>query len=186
MRRRNSFALIPHWRIFPPGQRRHAGRVCHTSRWRPALTSRGWRTDGEGAEADFHRAVQAVTPYAHWTRTYTEAEVGAHFLRHYGYFELVGPTGHYIDERTRAYVAYWGAGLDYDWHSHQAEELYFVVSGSGHFRSEGDDDAKLGRGGVRTHRSNQRHALRIEQDPILTFVLWRGPGLTELPVMAKD
>lgn len=127
-----------------------------------------------------------MTPYAHWTRTYTEAEVGAHFLRHYGYFELVGPTGHYIDERTRAYVAYWGAGLDYDWHSHQAEELYFVVSGSGHFRSEGDDDAKLGRGGVRTHRSNQRHALRIEQDPILTFVLWRGPGLTELPVMAKD
>lgn len=136
-----------------------------------------WPAEGDGPEADLHRAIRQAAPFAAWTRTYTEAEVGARFLENYGYFELVGPTGHYRCPDLRAYVAYWGAGLDYGWHSHEAEEVYFVVSGHGLFRSEGEEDALLGRGGARIHRANQRHALGMVRGPILTLVLWRGPGL---------
>ena len=72
-------------------------------------------------------ALRSAAGQAHWTQTYTEAEVGAHFLQNYGYFELFGPTGHFRTTQLRGYIAYWGAGLKYDWHSHEAEELYVVL-----------------------------------------------------------
>jgi mannose-6-phosphate isomerase-like protein (cupin superfamily) len=145
----------------------------------------GWQAEGTGPDATFHRAVQAGAPHAFWTRTYSEAEVGAHFLANYGYFELFGPTGHYQSATARGYVAYWGAGLEYDWHRHEAEELYYVVSGGGLFLSEGAADALLGPGETRLHRSNQPHALHLTQGPILTFILWRGDGMDGLPSMGR-
>ena len=69
----------------------------------------------------FVDAIRAATAHAHWKRTYTEAEVGADFLARYGYFELFGPTGHFHSHQLRGYIAYWGEGLNYDWHHHEAE-----------------------------------------------------------------
>ena len=83
--------------------------------------------------APFHAAVRDAARLADWYQTYTEAEVGADFLARYGWFELVGPTGHFRANDVRAYVAYWGEGLTYDWHVHEAEELYFVVGGEAEF-----------------------------------------------------
>lgn len=144
-----------------------------------------WLADGEGPEADLHRAVAAAAPHASWLHTYTEAEVGAHFLENYGYFELFGPVGHYDAGGYRAYVVYWNAGLVYDWHCHEAEELYVVLSGRAIFRSEGEPDVELTRGGTRFHASLQPHALETTDSPLLAYIVWRGGGLGDLPRMGR-
>ncbi len=127
-------------------------------------------------------AIAATAERAHWQLTYTEDEVGADFLARYGYYELFGPTGHFHSNQLRGYVAYWGAGLNYGWHSHQAEELYVTLAGRARFLVEGDE-ATVSAEQTRLHQSWQSHAMITTDQPILTFVLWRGAGLQDLPQM---
>ena len=134
-------------------------------------------------ENSFHKATQAILPFGNWKQTYTEAEVGYGFLQDYGYIELFGPDGHYHCDTLRAYVGYWGRGLYYPWHRHEAEEIYCVVSGGGLFEAEGAQPRKLGPRECQFHASNQPHALTMSDGPILTFVLWRGAGMEGLPLM---
>lgn len=131
----------------------------------------------------FADAIMRAAPSAHWRQTYSEAEVGATFLSRYAWMELWGPSGHFHCEDARAYIAYWGAGLYYDWHRHEAEELYFVVSGSAEFPAEGADAARIHAGGAKQHGGDQPHAMTTLDEPILTLVLWRGPGLAGVPAM---
>lgn len=132
---------------------------------------------GELAEA-----IAATAHLASWKRTYTEEEVGADFRNRYAYYELFGPTGHFRSERLRGYVAYWDTGLSYDWHSHQAEELYLVLAGGAKFWTDADE-AYATAGQTRFHASWQPHAMVTAEQPILTFVLWRGEGMDGLPKM---
>ncbi|MEM9124186.1 MAG: dimethylsulfonioproprionate lyase family protein [Pseudomonadota bacterium] len=128
------------------------------------------------------RAIRATAHLAQWKVTYTEDEVGVDFLNRYGYYELFGPTGHFHSTQLRGYVAYWGAGLTYDWHSHQAEEIYLTLAGGAMFKVDGDD-AFVGPGQTRLHASWQSHAMVTRAKPILAFVLWRGKGMEDLPRM---
>ncbi|MFW8595700.1 dimethylsulfonioproprionate lyase family protein [Cribrihabitans neustonicus] len=126
----------------------------------------------------------ALAPYAEWRLTYTEAEVGADFLRRFGWFELAGPTGHFHSEQIRMTVGYWGRGLDYPWHQHGPEELYCVLSGHATFLAEGEAPLVLTPGDTRLHGANQPHAMVTGDEPVLCFVLWRGEGLAEDPRMS--
>lgn len=121
-------------------------------------------------------AVKGAAHLAHWKRVYTEAEVGADFRNRYGFYELFGPTGHFHSQSLCGYIAFWGEGLHYDWHSHEAEELYLVLGGEALFKVEGDE-AVTGPGQTRFHQSWQSHAMITTDHPILTFVLWRGEGM---------
>ena len=123
-------------------------------------------------------AVAAVAHAAHWQQTYSEAEVGRDFLNRYGWFELLGPSGHFRSDRVRAYIAYWGEALRYPVHLHQAEELYYVLAGAAEFHAQGQPSDLVTPGGTRHHASNQPHAMDTHAEPVLTLVLWRGPGLT--------
>ena len=136
----------------------------------------------DAATQTLTNAIKASAHLAHWQQTYTEEEVGADFLNRYGYYELFGPTGHFRSNQLRGYVAYWGAGLDYDWHSHQAEELYLTLAGGAVFRVEGEE-CFVGPNQTRQHGSWQSHAMTTTDQSILTFVLWRGDGLADLPMM---
>lgn len=131
----------------------------------------------------FHQAIQAIADVAEWHQTYTEDEVGYGFLQDYGYIELFGPTGHFVTENLRGYIAYWGRGLYYPWHRHEAEEIYCVITGSGKFAIDGSEDRQLYSGDCQFHASNQPHALTMNEGPILALVLWRGSGLDGLPLM---
>ena len=128
------------------------------------------------------QAVKATTHLASWKRTYTEEEVGADFRNRYGYYELFGPTGHFHSTQLRGYIGYWGEGLNYDWHSHEAEELYLNIAGEATFYVDGDQ-ASVPAGQTRAHSSWQSHAMLTTNQPILTFVLWRGAGMADLPKM---
>lgn len=128
------------------------------------------------------QAVKAATDLASWKRTYTEEEVGADFRNRYGYYELFGPTGHFHSTQLRGYIGFWGEGLSYDWHSHEAEELYLNIAGEATFYSD-EDQTIVPAGETRAHTSWQSHAMVTNDQPILTFVLWRGAGMADLPKM---
>ncbi len=147
-------------------------RLLQNDPGQPSLTSRPLRD-----------ALIALAPYVEWRHTYTEAEVGRDFLNRYGWFELAGPTGHYLSHLVRMTVGYWGPDLNYGRHQHQPEELYSVVSGSAEFFADGMPSRTLGPDGTALHLSNQPHAMRTMDQPILTFVLWRGDGLNDTPRM---
>lgn len=129
-------------------------------------------------------AVAAVARDAHWEQTYSEAEVGRDFLDRYGWFELLGPGGHFRTGALRAYIAFWGAHLHYPPHLHEAEELYCVLAGEAVFHAAGMPSARLGPEALRLHRASQPHAMDTGAAPILTLVLWRGAGLEGIPRMA--
>ena len=131
---------------------------------------------GDGA---LQAALNAVADHADWVQTYSEAEVGHHFLDNYGYIELFGPTGIFISSQCRAFIGYWGKGLYYPMHDHEAEEAYLVLGGRCRFEAEGEAVADLGPGGVRIHASFQAHAMEMRDAPMLALCLWRGPGMAD-------
>jgi len=132
------------------------------------------------------QALQALAPHLEWRLTYTSEEVGQHFLDNFGWFELAGPTGHFLTHQTRITVGYWGPGLDYPRHQHRAEELYTVLSGSGLFQADGVPDRVLVPEDTCLYLSNQPHALLTQDDPILTLVFWRGDGLGDAPALSTS
>ena len=128
--------------------------------------------------------IKENTSLVNWQRTYKEEEVGSDFLNRYGYYELIGPEGHYHSNKIRGFIAYWGEELTYDWHSHEAEEIYFILAGSGLFRTkEGEKILKANE--TCFHKSWQSHSMVTFSEPILTFVLWRGKGMDTLSMMDK-
>ena len=128
--------------------------------------------------------IKENTSLVNWQRTYKEEEVGSDFLNRYGYYELIGPEGHYHSNKIRGFIAYWGEKLTYDWHSHEAEEIYFILAGSGLFRTK-EGEKLLKANETCFHKSWQSHSMVTFSEPILTFVLWRGKGMDTLSMMDK-
>lgn len=142
-----------------------------------------WQVDGDSDEAELHEAMRSAVNDLYWKQTYTESEVGPDFLARYGYFELLGSDGHFFCDTVRAYFGFWGSGLKYDWHHHEAEEIYCILSGSAEFHLQDDRSLFLSRRDTRYHKSDQPHAMNTSLDPVLALILWRGQGIGGLPVM---
>lgn len=121
-----------------------------------------------------------------WLLTYTEDQVGADFLARYGWFELLGLTGHFQSDEMVAFIAYWGPGLRYPWHRHEAEEVYAVVDGGCVFEAEGRPARSVTAGETSHHAPWQPHALRTVDQPVLTLVLQAGAGLNDVPELLPD
>lgn len=147
----------------------------------------GREADGTAADGETRRlqhAIMAIAPHAEWRLTYTEEEVGADFLNRFGWFELVGPDGHFRSSQTRMTIGYWGDNLHYPWHEHQPEELYCILSGEAAFMAKGEPDCIVSAGQTKLHKVLQPHAMTTTDQPILCFVLWRGEGLADDPRMS--
>lgn len=126
--------------------------------------------------------IRKTTLLTNWQRTYTEEEVGSDFLNRYGYYELIGPKGHFYSKTLRAFIVYWGEQLTYDWHSHEAEEIYLVLAGSGLFKTKGKQTI-LKANDYCFHRSWQSHSMITSSEPIITLVLWFGKGIQDMSKM---
>ena len=151
-----------------------------------AMRLKAWSEGHIEATRPLRDAIRGICDFANWQLTYTVDEVGQDFLDRYGWFELVGPNGHFHSDEARAYVAYWGEALHYPWHLHEAEELYFILAGEALFEADGEPTALLSPGDTRLHRSNQPHAMTTTDSPVLALVLWRGTGLHGAPRMGRN
>ncbi len=125
--------------------------------------------------------IKAVLPLAEWKQSYTKKEVGKNFLNHYGYFELIGPNGHYHCDNFAAFIGYCGPGLFYNWHVHRADEVYLIINGAPTFHSDPNRIQTPTPGLIRLHSSLEPHAITIGAVPLLTLALWGGEEIDRLP-----
>ncbi len=142
-----------------------------------------WSDGHIAATQEVRDAVRDLSDFANWQQTYTAEEVGQDFLDRYGWFELVGPEGHFQSQDICAYIAYWGENLYYPWHLHEAEELYYILAGEAFFEAEGAQPVTLRPGDTRIHSANQPHQMTTGASPVRARGLWRGEGLSGVPRM---
>ena len=123
---------------------------------------------------ELHKAISDLSPYVNWEQGYKEKEVGKDFLNKYGFFELIGPTGHFQTSEMALYVNFLDKNAYYPWHNHEAEELYFIVSGEAKFESKNQKEEILSSTKTRFHKSYQPHAITTSDQQILSFVIWKN------------
>ena len=71
----------------------------------------------------------------------------------------------------------------YTWHNHEAEELYFLISGSAKFESKEDEPEILYKRQSRFHKSFQPHSLTTLDSKCLCLVVWRDKLNSEVNVV---
>lgn len=114
-----------------------------------------------------------------WGQTYTAADFGRHFLDNYGWMELVGTRGHFVNDRCAAGFLILGPDMDYPDHHHLAEELYVPLAGIAEWRKGDGTFTRRDPGEVIHHASMVNHAMRTGSQPLLALYLWRGGPLAQ-------
>ena len=119
-------------------------------------------------------AFVAASPHAHWRETYKDTKIGDDFMTRFGCYCLIGPNGAFASDGMQAYIVYMPAGLWYTWHHHPPEELYLVLAGDAEFLRAGETPETLRPGDTSFHTSNQPHATRTLNHPMMACVFWRN------------
>lgn len=124
-------------------------------------------------------AIKHAAGHVAWRQSYTTKDAGfdAAYLRNYGWFNLIAPSGPFVSDTIRLSVGYWGQGLSYPRHWHVPEEIYLVLAGRAVFMSEDRAAVDGGPGTTIAHQSNQPHATRMPDAPLLAAAFWRGDQL---------
>ena len=143
-----------------------------------------WEADGNSIKL-IHKLIKKVSPHVYWKQTYEEKDIGKTFLDKFAYFELFGPNGHFLTKDMSLYVIFFDKETFYTWHNHEAEELYFVISGSAKFESKGNKSEILNKLMTRFHKNFQPHSLTTLKEKCLCFVVWRNKLDSEVKIV-KD
>ena len=123
-----------------------------------------------GATAHLRAPLEAVRTSLHWRQN--SAYANADFLDGYGYCELLGPTGHARDASVAMGILLLAPRVTYPLHAHPARETYAVVAGRAQWR-RGDGGWRVRSPGDRIeHASNEPHAMRTTNEPLLAAYLW--------------
>ena len=142
----------------------------------------GWEENHNSIKS-IHKLIKKVCPHANWKQTYDEKDVGKNFLDKFAYFELFGPSGHFLTNEMSLFVIFFDKETYYNWHNHEPEGLYFVISGSAKFESNGDKSEILFKKKTRFHKSFQPHSLTTDKDKCLCLVVWRDKLNSEVKVL---
>lgn len=94
--------------------------------------------------------------------------------------ELIGPDGPLQAPNCRVGFTVMAEHTTYPLHSHPAIELYLVVSGNAQWQTP-TSDAMIPPGDLVLHRSNEPHAMRTFDEPLLA--LWGWTGNIEAPAI---
>ncbi len=129
------------------------------------------------AEAELAGHLARNADAMRWGQTYTAADFGQHFMDNYGWAELFGTRGHFVNDRIAAGFLVLGRDVLYPDHHHMAEEIYIPLTGETEWRMGDGPFAVRGGGEVVHHASNVSHAMRTGQEPLLALYLWRGGPL---------
>ncbi len=114
-----------------------------------------------------------------WGQTYTAADFGQGFIDNYGWLEVFGARGHFVNDEVAGGLLMLGPGILYPDHHHIAEEIYIPLTGGAEWRM-GDDGFRIREAGeVIHHASNVSHAMRTAEEPLMALYLWRGGPLAQ-------
>ncbi|MBZ9742524.1 MULTISPECIES: dimethylsulfonioproprionate lyase family protein [unclassified Mesorhizobium] len=115
----------------------------------------------------------------HWGQTYSEGDFGKAFIDNYGWLEMFGTRGHFVNEEVAAGLLILGPGIVYPDHHHVAEEIYIPLTGGTEWRMGEVGFRKREAGEVVHHASNVNHAVRTGKEPLLALYIWRGGPLAQ-------
>ena len=133
-----------------------------------------WSESDLDTNRKIHKILSSLSFHVKWENGYTEKDVNNNFLNNYGFFELIGPTGHFKTSEMALYVNYLDKNTFYPLHNHEAEELYFIISGQAKFENNNEDYEILTSNKTRFHKSFEPHAITTENKQILSFVIWKN------------
>ncbi|TGT75462.1 transcriptional regulator [bacterium M00.F.Ca.ET.159.01.1.1] len=114
-----------------------------------------------------------------WGQTYTAADFGQGFVDNYGWLEVFGTRGHFVNDEVAGGLLMLGPNIVYPDHHHIAEEIYIPLTGGTEWRMGEGDFHSRGAGEVIHHASNVSHAMRTGKEPLMALYLWRGGPLAQ-------
>ncbi|MBZ9760189.1 transcriptional regulator [Mesorhizobium sp. CA8] len=114
-----------------------------------------------------------------WGQTYTAADFGQSFIDNYGWLEVFGTRGHFVNEEVAAGLLILGSNIVYPDHHHIAEEIYIPLTGGTEWRMGEGGFHVRDAGEVIHHASNVSHAMRTGKEPLMALYLWRGGPLAQ-------
>ena len=158
--------------------REAAGQPLPVLRWLPRIAA-----DAERFGADFVTLLCGSAASLRWRQTYTLPQVGRRFLDNYGWAELATPgTGSGAGAvQISCGVLVLGPDTFYPPHRHEAEEIYLPLAGTAEWQ-QGEDTASWRRrspGTLIHHSSEEPHAMRTGEQPLLAMYLWRSADLRQ-------
>ena len=112
-----------------------------------------------------------------WGQTYSEADFGKEFIDNYGWLEVFGTRGHFVNDEVAAGLLILGPDIVYPDHHHVAEEIYIPLTGGTEWRMGESGFRQREAGEVVHHASNVSHAMRTGKEPLLALYIWRGGPL---------
>ena len=133
-----------------------------------------WSESDVASNKKIHKIISSLSFYVKWENGYTEKDVNKNFLNNYGFFEFIGPTGHFKTSEMALYVNYLDKNTLYPLHNHEAEELYFIISGEAKFENNNGDYEILTSNKTRFHKSFEPHAITTNNKQILSLVIWKN------------
>ncbi len=119
----------------------------------------------------------------HWGQTYTGADFGRKFIDNYGWLEVFGTRGHFVNEAAAAGLLVLGPGILYPDHHHVAEEIYIPLTGGTEWKTGKGPFRRREAGEVVHHASNVSHAMRTGMEPLLALYIWRGGPLAQKSIV---
>lgn len=133
------------------------------------------------------KVLTAISDRLYWQQTYSQDDLGQHFLDRYGWFMLVGSDAPVKNTSILAGFLLLGPDVEYPVHKHAAEEVYVILSGSASWKI-GDADWQLKPAGSIIHNPSwQLHGMRTDRcEPLLTGFLWNAYEVEKSQMAAND
>jgi hypothetical protein len=143
-------------------------------RWLPQIAG-----DSEAFAVDLVAVVCRAAPSLAWRQTYTAKDLDRAFLDNYGWSEIVGLSGPFASERIACGFLLLGPSTHYPRHRHEAEEIYVPLRGTAAWQQGDSVWRDRPPGTAIRHASNEPHAMRTGQSPLLALYLWRSENLAQ-------
>lgn len=145
--------------------------------WLPRIAG-----DADRFGADFVNSLCGSADSLDWRQTYAEGEVSGRFLRNYGWAEIASPGARSAAAaagcpQISCGVLVLGPDTFYPPHCHEAEEIYLPLSGTAEWQQGNAVWRHRSPGTLIHHSSEELHAMRTGEHPLLAMYLWRSVDL---------
>ena len=114
-----------------------------------------------------------------WGQTYSAEDFGVEFLKNYGWTEFIGQRGPIPSEQMACGVLMLGPQVEYPRHRHEAEEVYFPLTGQTRWQQGNQGWTLRPLGQPIFHAPWVPHAMKTGVSPLLALYLWRAGDLTQ-------
>lgn len=120
------------------------------------------------------KLVRQVADLLVWSQnpSYSEAKLGAHFMRNYVFGLLTGPDAPLAQDAAPSGFLLLGPNTEYPAHSHVPREIYLVLTPDVEWQLDGKKWFSVTPGEAIYHAPKQTHAMRTNDTPMLAFAAW--------------